>query len=109
MKPKLKRSISFPEDGQTPAAWLTLTVTLMICYVVILRRSHSRRQLFEQRLGVLQIERVEAFGKPAIDRSEKIAGFHLLTSTYYQDESILHAGPSRSPFEVAYRRTQSPR
>ena len=35
MKPKLKRSISFPEDGQTPAAWLTLTVTLMICYAAI--------------------------------------------------------------------------
>jgi hypothetical protein len=35
MKPKSKRSISFPEDGQTPAAWLTLTVTLMICYATI--------------------------------------------------------------------------
>ena len=35
MKPKSKRSISFPEDGQTPPAWLTLTVTLMICYATI--------------------------------------------------------------------------
>ena len=31
-------------------------------------------QLIEQRLGLLQIERVEAFGEPAVDRSEKIAG-----------------------------------
>jgi hypothetical protein len=32
-------------------------------------------QCFEQRLGLLQVERVEAFRKPTIDRSEKIAGF----------------------------------
>ena len=30
--------------------------------------------LIEQRLRFLQIERVEAFGEPAIDRSEKRAG-----------------------------------
>ena len=35
MKLKSKRSISFPEDGQMPPAWLTLTVTLMICYATI--------------------------------------------------------------------------
>jgi len=35
----------------------------------------SGAQLVEQHLGLLQIERVEAFGKPAIDRSENIAGF----------------------------------
>jgi hypothetical protein len=35
MKPISKRSISFPEDGQTPSAWLTLTVTSMICYATI--------------------------------------------------------------------------
>src|SRR5208282_6272725 len=34
----------------------------------------SAAQLIEQRLGLLQIERIEAFGEPAIDRSEKIAG-----------------------------------
>jgi hypothetical protein len=28
----------------------------------------------EQRLGLLQVERIEAFGKPAVDRCEKIAG-----------------------------------
>ena len=31
-------------------------------------------QLIEQRLGLLQIERVEAFGEPIIDGGEKIAG-----------------------------------
>ena len=30
-------------------------------------------QLTEQSLGLLQIERVKAFGEPAVDRSEKIA------------------------------------
>ena len=35
MKLKSKRSISFPEDGKTPPAWLTLTVTLMVCYATI--------------------------------------------------------------------------
>ena len=61
MKLKSKRSISFPEDGQMPPAWLTLTVTLMICYchnsrfraaprprlVVILRRKLRRGLLRE--------------------------------------------------------------
>jgi hypothetical protein len=31
-------------------------------------------QLIEQRPGLLQVERVEAFGQPAVDRREKIAG-----------------------------------
>ena len=31
-------------------------------------------QLVEQRLSLFQIERVEAFGEPAVDRSEQIAG-----------------------------------
>ena len=30
-------------------------------------------QFIEQRLGLLQIERVETFGEPAIDRSEQFA------------------------------------
>ena len=36
-------------------------------------------QLVEQRLRLLQIERVEAFSEPAVDRSEKIAGLIRLT------------------------------
>jgi hypothetical protein len=35
-------------------------------------------QLVKKRLGLLQIERVEAFGEPAIDRGEKSAGLILL-------------------------------
>jgi hypothetical protein len=37
--------------------------------------ARSRRQLDEQSPGLLQIERVEPFGEPAVDRGEKIAGF----------------------------------
>jgi hypothetical protein len=37
------------------------------------------RQLVKQRLRFLQIERVEAFGEPLVDRSEKIAGLIPLT------------------------------
>src|SRR6516165_4796124 len=35
----------------------------------------SRRQRIEQCLSLLKIARVEAFGEPAIDRSEKVASF----------------------------------
>ena len=31
-------------------------------------------ELLQARLGLLQVERVEAFGEPAVDRGEKIAG-----------------------------------
>jgi predicted ATPase len=34
-------------------------------------------QLVEQRLGLLQIERVEAFGEPAVDRSEQLEAIDL--------------------------------
>ena len=36
--------------------------------------TYSCRQRAEQGLGLLQIERVEAFSKPIMDRSEKIEG-----------------------------------
>jgi hypothetical protein len=32
-----------------------------------------------EHLGLFQIERVEAFGEPAVDRSEKLAGLIPLT------------------------------
>ena len=38
------------------------------------RNCSSGVQLVEQRLGLLQVERVEAFGEPAEDRSQKFAG-----------------------------------
>src|SRR5262249_18719575 len=40
----------------------------------------SRRQLVEQGLGLLQVERVEAFGEPAVDGGEEITGFGVLAS-----------------------------
>jgi hypothetical protein len=45
------------------------------------RNSLSGMQFVEQRLGFLQIAHVEAFGEPAIDRSEQLAsllGFALV-------------------------------
>jgi hypothetical protein len=42
MKLKSKRSISFPEDGQTRPAWLGLMVTLMVCYAAIVVFALSR-------------------------------------------------------------------
>jgi hypothetical protein len=39
------------------------------------RNRLSSVQLIEQRLGLLQVKRVEAFGEPTIDRREKITGF----------------------------------
>ena len=38
-------------------------------------RSH---QLLEQRLGVDEVARVEAFGEPAVDRGEEVARFGAL-------------------------------
>jgi hypothetical protein len=40
-----------------------------------LRNSMSGAQLVEERLGLFQIKRVEAFGEPTVHRSEKLAGF----------------------------------
>jgi hypothetical protein len=46
-------------------------------------------QLVEQSLGLLQIERVEAFGEPAVDRSEQIAGLVSLPLIAPQSSSSL--------------------
>src|SRR6266478_1404454 len=35
----------------------------------------SSRKLVEQRLRLFEIGRIEAFGEPAVDRGEKVAGF----------------------------------
>jgi hypothetical protein len=51
-------------------------------------------QLLEQVLGLFQIERVEALGEPAVDRSEKIAGLIPL---------IRRAVPRTLPTAVAQR------
>ena len=38
-----------------------------------------RCQLIEQRLRLFQVERLEAFGEPVVDRCEQIVGFLALT------------------------------
>ena len=38
----------------------------------------AKLQLIEQSLSLFQIERVKAFGEPAVDRSEKIASLITL-------------------------------
>ena len=38
----------------------------------------AKLQLIEQSLSLLQIARIEPLGKPAVDRSEKIAGLITL-------------------------------
>ena len=43
------------------------------------RSTLSSDQLIEQRLRLFQIERIEPFGEPAVDRSKKIAGLIPLT------------------------------
>ena len=43
--------------------------------VIRTTRISSSRQLIEQRLRLLQVGGVEAFGKPAIDRGDEVAGF----------------------------------
>jgi hypothetical protein len=52
-----------------PQSWLAGGMTT---------RRYSSGQLVEQHLRLFQIERVEAFGEPAVDRSEKLAGLLLL-------------------------------
>ena len=43
--------------------------------------------LIEQRLGLLQIERVEASGEPAVDRSEQFAGLIPLVLIVWRPQS----------------------
>ena len=54
-------------------------------------------QFIEQRLGFLQIERVETFGEPAVDRGEKIAGL-LLFTLVRQSRAMLIAARSSQDF-----------
>jgi len=49
-------------------------------------------QLVEQGLGLLQIARIEAFGKPAVDRSEKIACLIAFALIAPQPRPLLTAG-----------------
>ena len=52
------------------------------------------QELTEQSLGFLQVERVEAFGEPAVDRSEKSASFiplALIANTAAAARAFLYA------------------
>jgi hypothetical protein len=60
------------------------------------QNSLSVVRLVEQRLGFLQIERVEAFGEPVVDRRQKIAGLLSL--------AVIAPEPRQ-----AHRRAQLPR
>jgi hypothetical protein len=48
-------------------------VPLVAPRAVLAGIQRSLRQLIQQRLGLLQIERVEAFGEPAVNRSQQFA------------------------------------
>jgi hypothetical protein len=49
-------------------SWMALEADVSVA-------SASRPQLIEQGFRLLQVERIEAFGEPAVDRSEEFAGF----------------------------------
>ena len=49
----------------------------------------SGAQLVEECLGLLQIERVEAFSEPAVDRSEKLASLIPFTLVARQSRPML--------------------
>jgi hypothetical protein len=59
------------------------------------------RQLLQQRLHLLQIERVEALGELAIDWSEKIAGLIPLALTASDHTHRRAQFPRTSPFARA--------
>jgi hypothetical protein len=52
-----------------------MPVEPLLCTYSPLCGNRGLSQFVEQRLGLLQIERVEAFGEPAVDRREERVGF----------------------------------
>src|SRR5262249_23574908 len=73
----------------------------------------SRRQLLQQRLRLLQIERIEALGKPAVDRSEQFASLlrlppitpeprHAHRCAQFQRLCLLPAGDCISALEISF-------
>ena len=62
-------------------------------------------QLTEQSLGFLQVERVEAFGEPAVDRSEKSASFiplALIAPAAAAARAFLYAASVMNEFKRRY-------
>jgi hypothetical protein len=52
-------------------------------------RAPSRRQLVEQGLGLRQVMCIEAVGKPAVDRGEKIVGLQPFALTAPESATLL--------------------
>ncbi len=50
-------------------------ISKALVLLLLLGSDRQSRQLIEQRLGLFQIERIKAFGEPAIARSEQIQTF----------------------------------
>jgi hypothetical protein len=69
----LHPAVSVNYDGSVAAA------TSDYCWSPEAHERVSRRQFTEQCLGLFQIERVKLFGKPAVDRSQKIASLIALS------------------------------
>jgi hypothetical protein len=74
-------------------------------------RRASCRQLVEQRLGLFQVERIKAFGEPAVDRREKLASLpplaliapeprHAHRGTQFQGLCLLLARDGERALEV---------
>src|SRR5271167_4047123 len=56
-------------------------ISKALVLLLLLGSDRQSRQLIEQRLGLFQIERIEAFGEPAIARSEQIKPSHRCAAT----------------------------
>jgi hypothetical protein len=76
--------------------------------------ARSRRQLVQQDLRLFQIERVEAFGEPAVHRNKQIAGFiapalitpesrHAYRRAQFPGSCLLLTSYGKSPVEIRLR------
>jgi hypothetical protein len=74
LPPRLKISVTARRNR---APFLNLEFAQLLCSEVV--RWASPRKLVEQRLRLLQIERVEAFSEPAVNRSQQFARLLRLT------------------------------
>ena len=68
-----KGPIAFILHRKKQRAFSPISKALVL--LLLLGSDRQSRQLLEQRLGLFQIERIEAFGEPAIARSEQIQTF----------------------------------
>ena len=64
--------------GRAPASLGNKSMTELLAEGTV-HFSYPLRQFLQQRLGILQVKRVEALGEPAVDRREKVMGLWPLT------------------------------